>query len=982
MTGRVFTLGGAAAFADSLALGLLKRCGDDPLRLSAITLLLPTRRSCRTMREAFLRAAQGKPLLLPHMVPVGDPDPQTHLSLAQAEAQLAPAVEPLHRHLILTRLVMACGLGDSPSLPPDQASQLAAALAEFLDEVQTQRLDFSALDHLAPQDYAVHWQESVRFLSVLSQAWPGVLHDLGRMDPAERRNRILAMRCDLWRENPPLDPIIAAGITGSIPSVADLLRVVAELPQGEIILPGLDLDLDEESWQLMEETHPQHALRSLLRGMELDRKDIRPWPDAPDAAAPRATLWAEVMRPAALTDAWKDGLNLTPKHIQGLTRMDLDDPHEEARVIALILREALETPHRTAALVTLDRGLARRVAAMLRRWQIEVDDSAGTPLSTTSTGAFLRLVADWAREQGPLEFLALMKHPLASAGLSPAQCRRHIRKIETAILRGPRLNGGIATMRRALLEADPTYEELAVWLECIEQTAQPFVNALNAPRVTLLDCLAAHLSLAEMLAGSDDTPGTARLWRGESGEAAATFCSDLDEAVATFPEFMGAAYPALFESLLSKQVVRPRFGKTPRLSILGPLEARLIHADVMVLGGMNETVWPPATESGPWMSRPMRLAFGLQSPETRIGLAAHDFVCAASAPCVVLTRSRKSGKNPALPSRWLQRLDAVLLAASLTLDSGQNWRDLARRIDSPSQNRHRDRPAPKPPVAARPRRLSVTDIETWIADPYALYVKRILNLRELDEIDADPDARILGTLVHKTLELFIRQYMRGHLPPDADQRLIRMGEEVMADVAHLPGIQALWKPRLAHMADWFVSIESARRSQGTWPLAIETKGQWHCPELKFTLTCKADRIDRLASGALAILDYKTGTVPSAAAVARFEKPQLLLEAAIALHGGFADLAHGGTGGHDEIGELAYWKLPSRIGNGKASHVGHAKQANPSTSARECLDFLRQRIAQYDRLEQGYRASSTPQSFGESAAIDLFPLLSRAAEWSD
>ena len=943
MPRNVYTIAAHRPFLATLAAGLLGMAGADPLLLPRMTVLLPTRRAVRSLREAFLRVAPdgkviGTPLLLPRMRPIGDVG-SDELSLSDGGAEdlaVPPPIPELRRRLLLTRLVLRWGerRGDEPLLS-GQAAALAASLARLLDRVATEGASFAKIADLVPEGLAEHWRVVHHFLEILPQHWPRILAEEGALDAASRRNRLLERQTETWRRSPPRHPVIAAGLTGGIPAMTDLLSLVAALDQGAVILPGLDRERDAAEWSAIEEdeAHPQHLMAGLLRAMDLTVAEVRDWPpNRPDpipargfeglsdlplfaslsrsagpaernseaAIARRVRLIAEALRPAITTDAWRRLPAQPEDTLDGLSRYDCASAQEEAVTIALLLRRKLETPGATAALVTPDRALARRVAAELRRWDIDIDDSAGLPLNRTPPGVFLRLVLDLAASGlAPVPLLAALKHPLASGGLPSVAFRDLARQLEQAI-RGPRPAPGLAGLRAALAGERVG---LARFVDRLEACLGPLPELLVADAVPLSRLAAAHIEAAERLASTATETGGERLWRETAGEAAARFCHELIDAARDLPPLPGRHFPALFESLAADAVVRPVFGRHPRLAIWGLLEARLQQADLVVLGGLNEDSWPPSAEHDPWMSRQMRRDFGIALPERAIGIAAHDFAQALGAPEVALTRAARSEGVPTVPSRWLLRLDTVLQAVGLdgALGPDDTLRHAAELIDRTQGYRPLPPPEPRPPLEARPRKLSVTRIETWLRDPYAIYARYILGLKPLDELDADPSRAELGTVIHRALDAFFRRFPQG-MPDNAEEQLLDIGREQFGPILSRPGAWAFWWPRFRRIANWLVNQERIRRAD-TVESHSECEGSWTLPARggPFTITAKADRIDRLAAGGFLLVDYKTGGVPPPKQVQAGFAPQLPLEGAILRGGGF-------NGVSGSPAALEYWRL--------------------------------------------------------------------------
>jgi ATP-dependent helicase/nuclease subunit B len=1033
----LFAIPPGLPFLETLAEGWLHQRGDDPLAIADGLILTPTRRAARALTEAFLRVSPDRGLLLPRIVGLGaldEPPP----ALAGA-LDLPPPVDPHRRLAVLTFLILQMrGAGGAPQTA-DRAWLLARELATLMDEADRAEIDLAArLPDAADPAYATHWARTLEFLQIVTHAWPAWLRENGVMNPAARQVALLNAQAKAWQDRPPCHPVVMAGTTAGIPAVARLARVVARLPMGCVVLPVLDTVMSDEAWTAMEDSHPQAGLADLLVGLDATRDDVREWgagalrpakdreppgspsgepsasprhgpadpghqmpPDAapnslaqPPADRPAAgdsdgpvgrqsartdrfALLSRALLPAASLSAWQEPFVAAAN---GLWRLSPRDVQEEAESIAMILRQAVETPGRTAALVTPDRDLAGRVSAALPRHGIIADDSAGEPLSETPPAVFLRLLARALTEDlAPVPLLGLLKHPLAAAGLTPAACRQGARALELAALRGPRPAPGVAGLRRAIAGSG---EPLNAFLSRIETCLEPALRVQSSVVIAPADAIAALIAAGERLAATDEAPGALRLWSEEEGEALATLLTAALAALPGLPDQRGAVIPGLLDALLQGEVVRSRRAmrgrggtEHPRVFIWGPLEARLQSVDVMVLGGLVETVWPPAPEPGPWLSRPMRATVGLPSPEVAIGNSAHDFLAAAmSAAQVILSGAQRRDGAPAVPARWLTRLDALLAGAAAPLPEHPAvvW---ARTLDLPENGpRPVSPPRPCPPLAIRPSRLSVTEIETLLADPYAIYAKHILRLPALKPLDQETDAADYGMLVHRGIHLFVQEHGIAW-PPDAAGSMRRAMRRALAESLVRAALTAWWEPRLDRIAAWIVQTEQQRRAGVPLShIATEQSGvvDIRHGERHFRLVARADRIERREDGTLAILDYKTGFVPSQKSVADGRAPQLLLEAAMAAAGGFgAELQAATT-------ELTYWQLTGGFEPGKATPLFNGKASELQTAIERAIRGLENLIDQYDEPGRCYLAQPNP---AWAPRFSDYAQLARVAEWS-
>jgi ATP-dependent helicase/nuclease subunit B len=1014
---RLYTIPPSAPFLTTLARAILAGelpvpggAKPDPLTLPLTTIYLPTRRAGRALRDAFLAEAKDSGMLLPRIRALGDPDEDAALIFEAGDgasddgAIATPAIGALRRRLALMRLVLAFGQRLSTAtlierrdetgiyaLTPGQASHLAADLARLMDFVESEQVPLADLKAIGPEEFAGHWQLTVEFLKILTEQWPRYLADNGLVSPVARRTLLMARETGRLAKGSAY-PVIAAGSTGTLPATARLLKAIASLPNGAVVLPGLDKQLDEETWAGLGDVpeHPQHGMAQLLRDLGATRDNVAYVPGAEPGAAARARLHltSEALRPAESTDRWEQflaGGDLAARTslanaTSSLQLVVAPIAHDEAEAIALILRSAVETKGKTAALVTPDRTLARRVAARLKRYELAVDDSAGVPVAHTVPGAFLDLVIGAAEKNfAPPALMALLKHPLALLGRSPSDARFAARALERGAFRsvyvGEGLDGARAALyaarredRRGSLRLSEREHDAALKLVADLEAAFAPVTALGSGLATASRFAEAHAAVAEALA-RNAAGSSAALWQGDAGEALSVLLAELIEEGRAVTLKLDD-YPEFYRSLVAGEAVRPLLGLHPRLFIWGPLEARLQQPDLVILGSLNEGVWPRPEEAGPWLSRPMRDKLKLPPPERRIGLSAHDFTQALGASEVYLTRALKVDGVPTVPSRWLQRLLALTKAAGIEskIAPAAPWVAWARERDRAATIEPAKPPKPSPPLEARPRNLSVTRIERWIANPYEIFAKDILKLEKLNELGTEPDAALRGELVHRALQQFSRDY-RDKLPANIEEALVAIADKHFALLAGSPVVKAFWRPAFRRLARWFAATEPGRR-QGVKAMLIEAQGSLDLGN-DFRLTARADRIDIAEDGSAAIYDYKTGRLPLIGYVDGLSAPQLPLEALIAAEGGFTGLDK------CAVSSLRYIHVSGRGEGGEDRDAG---DTDPETLASEARAKLIGLIARYADPDMPYEVKRRSGPFRDAYKYDQYEHLARIKEW--
>jgi double-strand break repair protein AddB len=1107
---RIYTVPAGRPFLTALAEALVAgdlpvpgRARTDPLALADVTLLLPTRRATRALQEAFLKAAGGTAVLLPRIRPIIGAAEEGGGVLSSAEdlatdsaGALKPAISDFARQLALAKLISAWadaekrpGSGEGDLAPysgaaahtPAQAVRLARELAALMDAMEIEDVDPARIGALVPESFAEHWGRTLAFLRIVTEHWPAFLEERGLTSKMAHARALVLEQARQLRAEPAAAPIIVAGVMSSAPAVTELVRAVVGSPNGALVLPGLDQRLDAASWDAILPAHPEHpqyGMCKLLAALGVAREDVAllPGPAPTRAERARAVLASEAMRPARTTECWhqfaasaqRDGV---AEALAGLAVLEAPTGEDEAEAIALILREVAEAPGRTAALVSPDRRLARRVAARLAAWDINVEDSAGQPLAKTPIGAFLDLVIEAvATGFAPLALMALLKHPFCRLGRTVDELRRGRSALELAAFRAPYFGQGLEGVAAALERAENDLAARKRRHRAVHrlahadwQAARAVVRALRRALRKLealfaadagagLQALAeAHCAAASAVAASPADPSAASIWQGGAGEEAAKLLAALCDRASEAPVMPAADYPEFYRSLVAEVTVRRRAATHPRIAILEPYESRLQQPDVVIIGSLNEGVWPQAADPGPWLNRPMRKALGMPAPEERIGDAAHIFTSLLGADQVYLTRAAKIDGVPTVPSRWLLRLQTLLNALPLSprgrereaitygcvahpghaenLDgaAANHLAELARgdcphgeegplirpivaearlRHDgapSPQREKGRSRPPrenlddpgapvpwlswararnalagpprpvkapePRPALALRPRQLSVTTIERWIANPYAVFAQRILELDPLPGLGCPPDAALRGQIVHEALGRFAERFP-DRLPPDIGAELIALARAGLEALTGAPRVAAFWTPRFARFAAWFAETEPGRRAGmartvGEVEGAIVLAG----PAGPFTLKARADRVDIGADG-IVITDYKTGANlrELASKAVQGEAPQLPLEAAIALGGGFTGLAA------PTVRSLRYVSAAGGEPPGQDCPL----KDDPATLARAAHEGLARLIAAFDDEATPYRALRRARF---NYRYDDYAHLARVAEWS-
>ena len=1043
---RIFTIPPGTAFLRTVAAALCDgRLNEgfvhdpqDPLSLANVTIFVPTRRAARVLRSEFVDLLGGRSAILPVIRPLGETeDDSGYFDLAAPEElDLATPIGGVARLLELGRLILAWRNrlpqvvidlhSDSPLVAPASPADaiwLARSLAELIDAIETEERDWTDLENLQTAELALWWQLTAEFLRIASEFWPQRLAELRRSSPSRHQATLLRGEARRIAERPHKGPVIVAGSTGSIPAAADLIAAIAALPEGTIVLPGLDQRMPREHWDAIgsespdgriepgSRSHPQFGLSRLLHRLGVDREEVAVLdPPAADLDFRNQSL-SQALAPAAATDEWSTWRNETSREdlldaFRDVALIEAANEREEAVAIAIALRLALEEPGHggrvsQAALITPDRALARRVTAELARFGITADDTAGTPLSATPQGTLLQLLLESTLRPGdPVAITALLKHPLMRLGMEREALRQAAEALELLALRGGRGDMDVSALAPLLEEHWQAQQEdrhPPAWRSSLPETAfaqaldlarrlgdavEPLASALFGRRadgrgltskLTLSDW-ANRTGRALEAVCADEKGDLSSLWSGEAGERLSSLLGEVIDTEGQM-EADGAQWIDIVQALTTGEAVKPRSLSDPRVFIFGTLEARLQTVDTMILGGMNEGSWPGQTVNNPFLSRTMKTEMGLEPPERRIGQLAHDFIMASGTRRLVYSRSLRQGSTPTVASRWLQRLLALGgedLARELRT-RGDQYRRWAAEIDTGENQAPARRPAPTPPADLQPKRYSFSEVGRLRRDPYAIYARRILKLDPIAPFNTDPGASERGTLYHAIIDRYTRE---GHVPgtPASLEAMRRIIDELF-DAERLPlHIDRVWRPRFEEVGRAFLAWE-ARRAPDIRRTFTECGAGWDIPGADVRLTGIADRIDIKGSGLAAIIDYKTGSSPTSSQARSLLDPQLALEAAALRAGAFSAL------GPLEADELLYVRLKpgDRFKPEPVNNEGKKNGKSAIELAEESIEQLTKFVTHLRSGRTGFASRLVP--FMQSDYGGDYDHLARVAEWS-
>ena len=980
----IFNISPRYPFLEVLASYILKTAKDKNLNIADDIILLPTRRACRHIKEVFLKLSGGNAVILPTILPLGDID-EDGLAFLDYEnenllTELPPAISKIKRNLILSTLIKE----KNHDLTEEQAYSLAVDLAHLMDTVEMEELSFNNLQYLVPEEYSEHWQETLKFLKIVTSEYPKILEENNVINPIDRKVRLIKKQIEYWKQNPPKGRVFAAGSTGSLVPISYMLRFISKMENGFLILPGLDKNISDADFEILtsdypkvNQNHPQYGLLKLIKGLGLKISDIPNLPvynenEYDIADSDRELLASHIMLSSDMNDDWSNLSKLKDNVLSGVSELTLDTDSDEVFAIAGLLRKAV-FENKKALLITPDRKIAKSVANELKRWNIIVDDSAGIPASDTVTGNYIILVLKMIYDDfSPYSILAVLKHKYTHLGYTHERLEELTELFEKKVLRGKISLNSFDKILAIASDYKDVYEML---LKIKTLCSDIYSKMLDSQKYSLHDLLQSHLKLVEDFVSSPYENTNNILWNTDlhndlSTELSSLLSSlnDIKNENSIIDKMTVNAYFVFISNYLLSLSLRPKINSHPNIAIMNSIEARLLSADIYIMAGLNEDTFPRISSDDPWMSRPMKAKFKLPLPERKVGLSSHDFVEFFCKKNVIMTHATKVDGTNSITSRWLTKLSAIIKIADIKLDTSltdevMSWISASNLNTSSSRC---DRPSPCPPLSARPKELSATWIEKWYRDPYIIFANKILSLKKLDDINPVAGPAELGTVIHNSLEEFKKKKLSTF------SELMDLMVKNSVEYMDIPQID-FWYSKFENVAKWFIDYEQSVKNLIDYSFEEESGSFAVTPD--FTITAKADRIDILRDNRAIIFDYKTGTPPSEEEILSGYAPQLPIEALILKNAGFKNIKT-----NSKVGGVRYIKLTG-------SQNGHITGEKFDESIDEILDTalknLKENIEKFSKPTTPYLSRPNPNKVGHSIeSYSEYTHLARVKEWNE
>ncbi len=864
----IYYIPSSTSFIEQLSSWLIKKFD----KLADLTILLPSTRACLALEKSIVKKSTHQSIILPQIIPIGQLGTEQFIKQEPIEILSSPLSYYEH-NLYLTKLILG-KFGKTLTYP--QALNITTSLSEIILNMSRNNIPLEKLAQIFLAELPKHFEMLSEYLTVIAKDWPLFLEQHKKQDFRSNHYEYINKLISKWQISPTNKPIIIAGSTGSVPSTKYLIKAIASLPQGFVILNDINYSISNEEWHDISETHHAYYTKNLLESLNYDRKHLIPILNHTPKYS-RQNFLSLCMLPSTKTWQWAEQVIDHNYDCSNLEIIECSTTHQEAMVVMLRIREILEKQRDAKiAIIGNNPSLIKHITSFAQLWNIKINDNTGTQVTTSDQYQFLSLlVAAIQNNFQPQYLIALLKNSCYQE-----ISNIHLAKLEIKYLRGITKYSTLPQLIELTTQKNDL--ELTDFLNTLHQETKELAALLKKHSASFKQLLQLTLQTGQSLTTQNQS---STLWNNPQAIKVHQIFLDILNVAQIAGKILPKQFDTILATLLNNQVIYAD-KIVAQVSILSPLESRLLTFDYTIITGLNEGSWPSYNKTTPWLPFHLCKSLGLENRDQKHGQAAYHFFCLLQQPNLLITRAILENGNATTPSRWLLRLELIAGKLGILEQIKQNNHPLKQWYQQlylpQSSNNHPNLPPPR--TEKKITQLSVTQIEKLTRDPYSVYCSKILKLKKLDQINKTPDQREFGTFIHDIIDNLNKHYNEIL----ADHTLFdKIALSILDGITLNQMIRNLWLLKFSKLKPWAMKFELDRRADSNIQIFSETKGKFELNN-DFSLTMKADRIE-VSDNEINIIDFKTGSIPSQQDIKSGFSPQLLLEALIVRDGELSEI---------------------------------------------------------------------------------------------
>ncbi len=842
-------------------------------KISQLKILLPSQRSCRELRRIFIeKTSDNQAVIMPQIKAISDlsfedlfeflPNPAIEQTIQEiVAAQKISGVE--HLFFLSQEILKQSLFGEN--IDAAQLLMIATHLKNTFDEIEREEVEFSKFTEIDDSDLSKHRQMTVEFLQKFHFGFRNSLIKQDVFFDSSWQNFIISKIIEILQNYGCKNHWIIAGSTGSVMAGRKLIKAIAQCENGFVVLHGADLSQNNYS----AENHPQYHLNNLINFLGIEKSAVKNLANSRYliSSQTRLEMMQTVMLPSKNTDQWqKSQVNFDDK----ISLVEAKNEIEEAQIIAVILAKNY-AENKKCAVVINDNKIAKLLRIELKKRGMIFNDTRNFGVFDANLVKFILLILDLIENDfTSSSLLAVWQNQL----FNHENKAEIIAEFEIKILRQDRKNFGLDGIKSKLrdidnIELEEFFADFCAKISPILQL-QKNDNIANCAQAILQAVVnLSQKTLQEIFAEEEAQQELFEFFTKIAKQK--NFIVRSDNLLSIFQILFGQV--SFFEKSDASALIQ----------ILSTIEARLLNFDLMIVASLNEGKFPEITSES-WLGRKIRKDLGIEKTLKKIGQNAYDFCNYLANKEVVLTRSLTYGGSPSSPSLFLLKLQTLAKKSQFTFNDQAELRCLLNNFDDVEVTKI-SRPQPKIDWQLRPKKLAITDIAKLISDPYSIYAKRVLRLRELQKIDYEPSYSEFGSFVHKALEEFVKN-------PQNLEIALQNSHIIFQQYFLNEEAQLIWWPKFQNIFHSFFDQERAIKASSN---LTEVEVKIIIEEI--LLNGKIDRV-AISDNKAQIYDYKTGQVATTKDVICGKEPQLTIAALMLIESGF----------NYEISALNYWKL--------------------------------------------------------------------------